>query len=59
LLRAERSALLDLHRDGIISDETLEKLTAEVDAALLSDTLSDKTLRTGDRDPPADELPRP
>jgi CPA1 family monovalent cation:H+ antiporter len=35
LLRAQRSALMGLRRDGVISDEVFEKLTAEVDAALL------------------------
>jgi CPA1 family monovalent cation:H+ antiporter len=36
LLRAQRSALLGLRQDGIISDEVLENLTAEVDARLIS-----------------------
>ena len=36
LLRAQRSALLGLRQDGIISDEVLETLTAEVDARLIS-----------------------
>lgn len=34
LLRAQRSALMGLRRDGIISEETFEKLVAEVDADL-------------------------
>ena len=34
LLRAQRSALLDLRHDGVISEEVFETLTAEVDAAL-------------------------
>jgi CPA1 family monovalent cation:H+ antiporter len=34
VLRAERSALLGLKRDGIVSDDVYEGLTAEVDAAL-------------------------
>jgi CPA1 family monovalent cation:H+ antiporter len=34
LLRAQRSALLDLRHDGVISEEVFEKLTAEIDAAL-------------------------
>jgi CPA1 family monovalent cation:H+ antiporter len=33
-LRAQRSALLGLRRDGVISDEVFEKLSAEVDALL-------------------------
>jgi len=33
-LRAQRSALLGLRRDGVISDEVFEKLTAEVDSQL-------------------------
>jgi hypothetical protein len=36
LLRAQRSALLGLRQDGVISDEVLETLTAEVDARLIS-----------------------
>jgi CPA1 family monovalent cation:H+ antiporter len=36
ILRAERSALLGLRQDGIISDEAFEALTAEVDAQLAS-----------------------
>ena len=34
VLRARRSALFDLHHDGAISQEVLEKLIAEVDADL-------------------------
>lgn len=34
LLRAQRSALLGLQRDGVISEEVFEKLTAEIDARL-------------------------
>jgi hypothetical protein len=34
LFRAQRSALLDLRRDGVISEEAFENLTAEVDAQL-------------------------
>lgn len=34
LLRAQRSALMGLRRDGIISEEAFEKLVAEVDADL-------------------------
>ncbi len=35
LLRAERSALMGLRRDGVISEEVFEKLVAEVDAELI------------------------
>ena len=34
LNRAQRSALLGLRRDGVISEETFEQLTAEVDAQI-------------------------
>ena len=34
LLRAQRSALLGLRQDGVITDETFEELAAEVDLAL-------------------------
>jgi len=34
LLRAQRSALLGLRQDGVITDETFEELAAEVDVAL-------------------------
>ncbi len=34
LNRAQRSALLGLRRDGVISEETFEQLTAEVDAQM-------------------------
>jgi len=34
LLRAERSALVELSRDGIVSDAVVEELAAEVDAEL-------------------------
>jgi hypothetical protein len=37
LLRVQRTTLLDLRRDGFISDEVFEKLTAEVDAELGSE----------------------
>jgi len=33
-MRAQRSALLGLRRDGVISDEVFEKLTAEIDSQL-------------------------
>ena len=33
-LHARRSALFDLHHDGAISQDVLERLTAEVDTAL-------------------------
>ena len=34
LLRAQRSTLRSLQRDGVISEEVFEKLTTEVDAGL-------------------------
>jgi CPA1 family monovalent cation:H+ antiporter len=34
VLRAQRAALLDLRRDGMISEDVFEKLTAEVDGQL-------------------------
>ena len=34
VLRAQRSALLGLRRDGVISEEVFEKLSAEVDSML-------------------------
>jgi CPA1 family monovalent cation:H+ antiporter len=37
MLRAQRAALLTLRRDGIISQEALETLTAELDADLIED----------------------
>jgi monovalent cation:H+ antiporter, CPA1 family len=36
-LRAQRSAVLGLHHDGIISDDTLSRLSLEIDAALNAD----------------------
>jgi len=33
-LRAQRSALLGLQRDGVISEEVLSELSLEIDAAL-------------------------
>jgi CPA1 family monovalent cation:H+ antiporter len=38
LLRSERSALLDLRHDGVISEDVFEALTAEVDGALEQDS---------------------
>lgn len=38
LLRVQRTTLLDLRHDGFISDEVFERLTAEVDAELASET---------------------
>jgi hypothetical protein len=38
-LRAQRSALLGLQRDGIISDEVFNELAAEIDTELASETL--------------------
>jgi CPA1 family monovalent cation:H+ antiporter len=34
MLRAQRSSLLDLRRDGVITDDSFERLSAEVDAQL-------------------------
>jgi len=34
MLRAQRSSLLDLRRDGVISDEVFEQLSTDVDAQL-------------------------
>ncbi len=39
LLRAQRSALLGLRRDGVISEDVYDTLTAEVDAQLMEGTL--------------------
>ncbi len=36
-LRVQRSAILGLHHDGIISDDTLSQLSLEIDAALTAD----------------------
>lgn len=38
LLRIQRTTLLNLRRDGSISDKVFERLTAEVDAELMSET---------------------
>jgi len=35
MLRAQRSSLLDLRRDGVISDEVFEQLSTDVDAQLI------------------------
>jgi CPA1 family monovalent cation:H+ antiporter len=40
LLRAQRSALLGLRRDGVISDEVYDQLTAEIDAVLVGERQS-------------------
>jgi monovalent cation:H+ antiporter, CPA1 family len=40
LLRAQRSALLGLRRDGVISDEVYDHLSAEVDAVLVGERQS-------------------
>ena len=40
LLRVQRSALLGLRRDGVVSEEVYEKLTAEVDAVLVGERMS-------------------
>ena len=36
-LRAQRSALLDLRQDGVISDEVFDELAAEIDTGLVSE----------------------
>jgi CPA1 family monovalent cation:H+ antiporter len=38
MLRSQRSALLNLQQDNVITDEVYEKLTAEVDAQLIEGT---------------------
>jgi CPA1 family monovalent cation:H+ antiporter len=38
LLRAQRSALMDLQHSGVLSEEGLEKLAAEIDGKLTSDS---------------------
>jgi CPA1 family monovalent cation:H+ antiporter len=40
ILRAQRSALLGLRHDGIISNEVFDELASEVDAALTSGTIA-------------------
>jgi hypothetical protein len=40
LLRAQRSALLDLRNDGLISDAIFDQLITEVDAALVQDQVT-------------------
>ena len=37
MLRAQRSALMDMQRNGVISEQALERLAAEVDAALAAE----------------------
>ncbi|HEY3312434.1 MAG TPA: Na+/H+ antiporter [Anaerolineales bacterium] len=44
-LRAQRSALLGLQHDGVISIEVFEELAAEIDAALTSEDLAGANLR--------------
>ncbi len=44
LLRAQKSALLGLRNDGIITEEVFEKLVAEVDTVLANPELSDTPL---------------
>jgi NhaP-type Na+/H+ or K+/H+ antiporter len=39
-LRAQRSALLGLQRDGVISTDVFDELAAEVDAALASENIT-------------------
>lgn len=40
LLRAQRSALLSLRRDGVISEEVYDQLTSELDAVLVGERMS-------------------
>ncbi|MDE3088521.1 MAG: Na+/H+ antiporter [Chloroflexota bacterium] len=49
VLRAQRSALLGLRRDGVISDEVFEKLSVEIDAVLVAGESTVSTL------PPSDQ----
>jgi monovalent cation:H+ antiporter, CPA1 family len=51
LRHAQRSAYLDLRRDGLLSDEVFEQLVADVDAGLVA---GDQPDEPGD---PADDLP--
>ena len=46
LLHAQRSAYMDLRRDGLMSEEVFERLVAEVDAGLVAgeDTLAQAEL---------------
>lgn len=39
LLRAQRSSLQSLRRDGVISEQVFEKLVSEVDAGLIGDSM--------------------
>lgn len=41
ILRAQRSTLLDLKQDGLISEEAFERLGAEVDSQLIAASFSD------------------
>jgi CPA1 family monovalent cation:H+ antiporter len=52
LLRAQRGALVGLRRDGIISQEALEVLTAELDAGITTDEDSSEP---SEDDPTVDE----
>jgi monovalent cation:H+ antiporter, CPA1 family len=56
LLRSQRSSLLSLRRDGIISDEVYDELTAEIDAVLVGERMSRPAAPEEDRlAAPADE----
>ncbi|MFZ6027497.1 MAG: Na+/H+ antiporter [Chloroflexota bacterium] len=50
VLRAQRSALLGLRRDGVISDDVFEALSAEVDARLAAERLGIETDRRDETD---------
>jgi len=58
LLRAQRSALLGLRRDGVISDEVYEELTAEIDAVLVGKRMSRPAIASHE-DAAAVDLERP
>ncbi len=56
-LRAQRSALLGLQHDGVISEETLNKLSLEIDAAL--DTEESDLIEHMFGDPPSSKTESP
>jgi monovalent cation:H+ antiporter, CPA1 family len=56
LLRVQRGALMRLRSEGIISDEVFQELTAEVDAELTDDSLSDPTVDVVEQPEHSDDL---
>ena len=56
MLRAERSAIMGLRRDGVISTEVYDKLAAEVDTALHSPNPNDVLPIEDDIPPDEDEM---